>query len=109
MNALKLNMATFTVFKTKDLGSGEAVVSYFMSLVLLGLPFFYAYVLHKNKAVLSVDKTIESFGALYENLNISTNEKKEKISRKVYVYVSVFLLRRTLFIFVTIWLMKYPT
>lgn len=86
LNALKLNMTAFAVFKNKDLDSPQAFVAYLLCAVMISLPILYAVFLHKNQSKLADEAFKLQYGVLYEDLNIRTHKKKLKISFKVYLY-----------------------
>lgn len=110
LNTLKWNLLTLTAFTALKGSTTEIVFGVLLYIVLNLLPFFYLWLLYKQQAKLSEEKTIKTIGTLYDGLQIKRLPfaGHEGMINDVWFYPAVFMIRRSLFILITVVLFDYP-
>ena len=105
LNTLKWSMLSFVAFTTLKGSDSSVAIGVVIFIVIVALPFFFAEVLHKNKDNLNEENMKKTIGTLYDGLRVSS----VRDTKNVWWYPVVFMLRRVLFIVITVAMFDYPT
>ena len=105
LNTLKWSLLSLVAFTTLKGSDSSVAIGVVIFLVLLALPFFFAKVVHKNKDNLKKENMKKTIGTLYDGLRVST----EKKINPIWWYPVAFMLRRILFIVITVAMFEYPS
>ena len=106
-------MMAMIVFK----GLGDEEASRVTAIVLLVLiafiPLIYTYVLYKRRSELGKEEMKSKYGSLYKGLTLASlskqNEEEDTTNyHKVWLFPLFFLVRRSAFIAITVFLFEYP-
>ena len=112
LNALKLNLMAMLPLNSNDEDADfvKKLVPILLLIILVQLPFIYVCCLEKRKSELDQPMVSNSIGNLYQGLNLEQLEEKdeEKKSKSVWHYTFVFLVRRQLFIVLTVFVFEHP-
>ena len=110
LNTLKWNLIALTAFTTLKGSTVEIIFGVLLYIALNLLPFFYLWLLYKQQAKLSTEKTIKTIGTLYDGLRIEklSAAGHEGMINDVWFYPAVFMIRRSLFILITVVFFDYP-
>ena len=112
LNALKLNLMAMLALNSNDEDADfmKKLGPILLLIILVQLPFIYVWCLGKRQSELDQPMVANSIGNLYQGLNLKQLEEKdeEKKSKCVWHYIFVFLVRRQLFIVLTVFVFDHP-
>lgn len=110
LNYLKLNTSAMVVIASTNNTMAEVIPHSLFLLALASLPFVYYFVLRKKQDELGEEVSRRKFESLYDGLRLrEVQSEHEGVAQiKVQWPVVWFLLRRLVFVAVTVWLFEHP-
>ena len=96
LNCLKLNNTGMVTFIGLATGSAQLGLGITIVFMMTALPIFYAVVVFKKRKELSKEENKEKFSSLYLGL------KLDKTNRTTWLYPLFWMLRRSIFMVITI-------
>ena len=113
LNFIKLNMACFVACYAKGGTAFNTVLAVLLLLVLNLVPAYFCAHLYRNRTSLESKDSIATFGTLYSGLKLKSRSDLEDPTKfeqhKVWVYPLVFMLRKTVFVAITVLFSKSPS
>ena len=110
LNCLKLNNTGMVVFIGLSTGSAQTGFGVFIVAVMIALPFVYAVIVYRKRKELNKGKTKDKFHSLYLGLELKdiNNIKVGDSYYAIWLYPLIWMLRRSLFMGISIGLFQYP-
>lgn len=109
LSAVKLNIAAFIALRGKEGSTMNLVLAVTIIICLNLLPFFYSAFLYRNRSKLESEESKQKFGTLYDGLKHKHRVDRENLSvfrkHRVWSFPLIFLLRRTLFAAISVFLL----
>ena len=110
LNCLKLNNTGMVAFIGLSTGIVQFSLSVLIVTVMTTLPIIYAVIVYKKRKELNKAETKEKFHSLYLGLE-QKDSKNIKVGNSYYaiwLYPLLWMLRRSIFMAITIFLFEYP-
>ena len=102
LSCLKFNNTGMVAFIGLSTGIVQLGIGIAIVFIMTTLPIIYAYVVYKNRKELSKEETKSKFSSLYLGI------KLDKTNRTTWLYPFLWMLRRSIFMAITIGLFQYP-
>ena len=109
LNCLKLNTTAMTgLFLVLTTDSTQIAVSSVIFATMCIVPFIYSRILYKNSDMLEDEKFNKKYSTLYNDLRVKAVSEEKEPQTSVCLFPAVFMIRRTLFVAVSVNLFDYP-
>ena len=105
LNCLKFNIVAMTAIRRSQGAAGAIFTAIVIELLFLLIPILYAYILKKKIDMLEEEQNKVTYGTLYKGLCTDAGCRNKSLT---WLHPIVFMLRRTAFAIITVFLFDYP-